>query len=253
MQFNVAACTDVGTRKRVNQDSLHACVAETAVGEIVMAIVCDGVGGLSCGEVASSKTVYAFKKWFQTRVPLLVKQGITLQGIEQEWIELIAGINQELLSISETQSVQMGTTLTAAFFVQGEYLVVQIGDSRIYEVGNGQLIQLTTDQTFVEREVQLGHMTREQAMTDQRRHVLLQCIGLTQVIEPQFFRGKQVQNANYLFCTDGFYNCLLPQEIYARCCIKGDKQILEKQLLDMIDMCKERGERDNISAILLGA
>lgn len=253
MQYELAACTDVGTRKKVNQDSLHACVAKTGIGEIVMAVICDGVGGLSCGEVASSKTVYAFKNWFKNSLPSLIGTGVSLRMIEQEWTYLISQINREIIKISEEQSVQMGTTLTVAIFLNGEYLIAQVGDSRIYEIGNGQLIQLTTDQTFVEREVQLGHMTREQAMTDQRRHVLLQCLGLNEVVEPQFSYGKQNIDSNYLFCTDGFYNCLLPQEIYKKCSIKGKKIVLEEQLKEMIELCKNRGERDNISAILLGA
>lgn len=252
MQFEIAACTDVGTRKKVNQDSLHVCVAQTKLGEVIMAVICDGVGGLSYGEIASSKTVYEFKKWFQYGLPDLIEKEITISELEQEWRTLIAYINRKIVKISEAQSSQMGTTLTAVIFLQGQYLVVQIGDSRFYEIYDGQLIQITTDQTLVEREVQLGHITREQGMSDPRRHVLLQCIGLNEIVEPQFLIGKQNGTANYLLCTDGFYNSLMLQEIYDLCWIKGNKEELQMQLLNGMEICKTRGEQDNISAILLG-
>ena len=68
MKFNVAIHTDVGIRKETNQDSLCLKQAETDKGVILLAIICDGMGGLEKGEVASATVITAFSKWFETEL-----------------------------------------------------------------------------------------------------------------------------------------------------------------------------------------
>lgn len=84
------------------------------------------------------------------------------------------------------QGVNLGTTVVALLVTDRRYYLMNVGDSRAYLV-NDKLIQLTKDQTFVGREIELGHMTIEQAKTDPRRNVLLQCVGASEIVNPDMF------------------------------------------------------------------
>ena len=75
MNFMIAAHSDVGIKKNTNQDSLLIKVAQTNLGRVCLCVVCDGMGGLAKGELASATVVRVFEKWFEERLPYLIAQG----------------------------------------------------------------------------------------------------------------------------------------------------------------------------------
>ena len=163
MEYLVAAYTDTGIKKETNQDSI--CVrraAVTGIGETILAVVCDGMVGLKKGEVASAAAVNAFGRWFDTNLSNLPKLCSTdFSQIRHHWRRLIEGLHQDLLRYSAKAGVQLGTT-AAAFFAYGDrYLLMNIGDSRIYERKKA-LRQLTQDQSLVAREVAAGRITEDE-------------------------------------------------------------------------------------------
>lgn len=252
MQYAIAACTDVGLRKKVNQDSLYTAVARTPLGQMAIAVVCDGVGGLSYGEIASAQVVLTFKNWFQNELPLRIKNDYSHQDIIEQWDEVIHEINQKLINESNEKNVQMGTTLTVGLFERDKYHLAQVGDSRAYEIIKQQK-QLTKDQTLVARELEQGHLTKEEALQDKRKHILLQCIGMNSEVVPVYTEGMITEDANYLFCSDGFYNSLAEDEISRFCQYErgNTREKMEETLQQMIKLVKNRGERDNISAVMI--
>lgn len=258
IHYLAAAQTDIGLVKQVNQDSLTVKVADTELGEVALAVICDGMGGLAKGELASAIVIRAFEKWFYEQLPCKLKQ-LNASVLQKEWEQLVADCN---IRIRDHESENMGTTLTAMLLYAGDYYMVHVGDCRAYELTQ-EIFQLTQDQTFVAREVALGRMTKEQARTDQRRNVLLQCIGVKEAVEPQFLSGKIVPGACYLLCSDGFRHEVSRQEMLEAVDeeawepIRRQKAYQEimtgmNQALDaLIGKNKSRGERDNISAILV--
>lgn len=258
IHYMAAAQTDIGLVKQVNQDSLTVKVVDTPLGEVALAVICDGMGGLTKGELASAIVVRAFETWFMEKFPYQIK-GITTELLKTEWERLVTDCNRK---ICMEGSRNMGTTLTAMLFYAGCYYVIHVGDCRAYEL-TSEVFQLTKDQTFIEREVASGRMTREQAMTDSRRNVLLQCIGVKEEVEPEFVSGKLVPGACYLLCSDGFRHEVSREEILAAVEEKAWEPVQNQQpenkimdgmqaALDMlIEKAKERGERDNISGILI--
>lgn len=175
MEYLVAAYTDTGIKKETNQDSI--CVrraAVTGIGETILAVVCDGMGGLKKGEVASAAAVNAFGRWFDTNLsnlPMLCSTDFS--QIRHHWRRLIEGLHQDLLRYSAKAGVQLGTT-AAAFFAYGDrYLLMNIGDSRIYERKKA-LRQLTQDQSLVAREVAAGRITEDESRHHPQRNILLQ-------------------------------------------------------------------------------
>lgn len=255
MRYLAAAHTDMGNVKKVNQDGLTVKVAQTPQGQIVLAVICDGMGGLSHGEVASAHVVLAFEEWFHTELRQLLadhKGDVAIEDIRSSWYRIVHRCNDTIVSYGRLNATNVGTTLTAILFVKDNYYLIHVGDCRVYELTEN-MVQLTNDQTFVRREVELGHMTQEQALTDPRRNVLLQCVGVNYGIEPDFLCGKIRPNATYLLCTDGFRHVITPQEIYRMCHADNNRSIesMNQNLQYLVSVNKERKENDNISAILI--
>lgn len=262
--YTVAAQTDAGTTKMINQDSLTVKVVNTICGEAAIAVLCDGMGGLEQGEVASAVVVRAYEKWFLKEFPPLLARGFSEAALEKIWCRLANDCNTRIIDYSKERKAAMGTTLTVMLLLDGQYYISHVGDCRIYVMGNG-MEQLTTDQTYVAREVSLGHMTPEQAENDSRRNVLLQCIGTANSIKPDFLHGALYDGDSFLICSDGFRHELNDAELYEYCHTAlenmewsvekrlDNSHIMNEQIRYLIRLNKERGEKDNISAILVKA
>lgn len=253
MNFIVSASTDIGTTKKTNQDSLSVKVIRTRLGRMVFAVLCDGMGGLSEGEVASAAVIEAFHGWTVEKLPLLCeKPYLEDAAISGQWGEIVTEQNRRIKSYGAKKGVRLGTTVVALLLTQSRYYILNVGDSRIYELTEG-IRQLTADQTFVAREVALGNMTEEEARMDERRNVLLQCVGASDEVYPDMFYGDVRENAVYMLCSDGFRHEITPEEIYDS--LKPselfDEQMMKRHSEELIERNKQRGERDNISVALV--
>ena len=256
MEYLVTAYTDKGTRRSTNQDSL--CVRrarDRGGGEILLAVVSDGMGGLSCGEVASAACVRRFAAWFDANLPLLPDLcGNRFALVRAQWGEMIASLHEELRDRAEESGSQMGATVTAIFACGGRYLTVNVGDSRIYE-RRQSLRQLTRDQSLVAREIERGRITEGQARRHPQRNILLQCLGVGEPPEPAFTEAAVEGGALYLLCSDGFCHEIPPEEMEELLFPERlpDKEAMTRRLTEMTELCKARGENDNITAVLFAA
>ncbi len=250
MNYLLACATDVGIRKAANQDSLLVKRAICEDKQIVLAVMCDGMGGLKRGEVASASLVKAFSSWFENDLPGMVLSPDIESEILFSWTQLICNMNEKIREYGRQNGLQMGTTLTAMLFMEKEYYVAHIGDSRAYELTDS-IYQLTRDQTLVQWEVDQGRMTAQEAMNDVRRSVLLQCVGVAAEVEPVCAKGDIARDAVYLLCCDGFRHVISSQEMLSVLKPDGmkDESVMESKLYQLIGLIKSRGEQDNISAI----
>ena len=130
--------------------------------------------------------------------------------------------------------------------------IVHVGDSRIYELTN-EFKKLTKDQTFVAREVAMGRMTEEQAKVDPRRSVLLQCVGASSVVQPDFIKGEVKDNAVYLLCSDGFRHQISEEEIMDKLGpdATSSSEELQYGCVYLTELVKNRKETDNISVVVV--
>lgn len=253
MQYQFAAYTDIGCSKKTNQDSL--CVRWSSLDEreeAIFAVVCDGLGGLKKGEVASAAAVTAMGNWFDEK--LLQLQTLCADGfssVRQEWMQLLDDLHQRLIRYGANENVQTGTTLTAILAVGDRYLTANIGDSRIYE-RFCSLRQLTQDQSLVSQEVAAGHITEEQARTHPQRDILLQCLGIGAQSVPEFTEGRLRNGALYLLCSDGFVHEVTASELEERLDVLRlvTREDMNEALRMIVEDCKHRGEQDNITAVL---
>lgn len=253
MQFLTAAHTDVGIRKKTNQDSMCIKVARTKYGEVCLAVMCDGMGGLQKGELASATVVRRFSKWFNEELPqLLASPGFSMNMVKSVWEMMINEQNELVYRYGIIENIQLGTTLTAMLFVNNKYLIAQLGDSRAYMLDHN-LVQLTQDQSVVARDVAMGLITAEQAKTDSRRNVLLQCLGAAKNIRTEYTYGDVKPHVSYVLCSDGFHHELSDEEffgLFAPSSLKDESDI-KKALIGAVELDKKRGETDNITALLI--
>ena len=255
MAYRVASITDVGIRRKVNQDTISYLSVETKKGHAIMAVVCDGMGGLSEGEVASRMVADSFGEWFRNRFTAMVAEGVHEEHLKEELTELVARQNQELIDYGNSKGIQAGTTVSAIFIANNRYYIVHVGDSRIYGLTDKMLLQLTNDHSVVAEEVRKGILTPEQAKTDKRSNILTQCVGVRSTVAPEFSDGSIKGSVSFLLCSDGLVHKISGQEIWQSCNPKlvnrTDK--MNSALYGMVELVKDRQETDNISAILLRA
>lgn len=252
MNFIVSASTDIGLTKSTNQDSLSISVVNTPQGKMTLAVLCDGMGGLAKGEVASASVIRAFDDWFNNQLPALCNAPIEDSVIAAQWNGIITQQNIAIKSYGARQGVRLGTTVVAMLLTQDRYYVLNVGDSRAYEIGDC-VKQITNDQTYVAREVALGNMTEEQARTDERRSVLLQCVGASDEVYPDMFFGDVNDYAVYMLCSDGFRHEISVDEIFEKFnpSVNLDQNMMEMHSEELIALNKARMERDNISVALV--
>lgn len=250
MNFIVSATTDIGLTKSTNQDSYNVRVFSTSQGKVVLAVLCDGMGGLSKGEVASASLVNAFCKWADNRLPVLCESEITDADIRSDWVGIATEYNEKIKAYGASCGTSMGTTVTAMLITEKRCYIMNVGDTRAYEITDTVTI-LTKDQTVVAREVELGHMTEEEAEHDSRRSVLLQCVGASDEVYPDMFFGDTRINAVYMLCSDGFRHEITEDEIhqYLNPNVMVDADGMKQNMDALIDLNKQRQERDNISVV----
>lgn len=253
MGFLLAAQTDVGTTKHTNQDSYCIMEARSEKGTILMAAICDGMGGLEKGELASATIVNTFSEWFETELPDLLPREKRNEEIVRTWRRIIKEQNQRILEYGKVNHIELGSTLTIILILEdGHYIVGHVGDSRLYAFGNDDVQIITEDQTVVANEIRLGRMTPEQALTDPRRNVLLQCIGASRTVEPAFYEGE-MDDKSYLLCSDGFRHKISNDEMLAALSPRyhGGEEEMSRRLRQLIDIDMQRKETDNITALLI--
>lgn len=250
MKYIASYNTNKGIQKETNQDSFLLKIAGVPSGQIVFMALCDGMGGLNKGELASKEVIEAFDMWFHEEFPQLMKEGFSKKKLEEQWNELLDHMNSVLLQYGEEHGCHIGTTLTAMLFIGEEYYIMHVGDSRVYEMSE-QMVQLTRDHTLVQREVDSGVLTKEQACRDKRKNILLQSVGAGGIVVPDFFEGKIKVDAVYLLCSDGFRNKIKERELYAQLNPKfaTDADEIKQTLQQLICLAMERKEQDNITAI----
>ena len=269
MLFKAAGYSTKGAVKPSNQDSFLIKVANTSLGDVALVVVADGMGGLSKGELASAQVVRAMDQWFENKLPgYLEAMGSSVAGLERlveaQWNGLVQELNISILQYGKRNRLNLGTTFTAMLCVGSRYSIAHVGDSRVYQITEGKAVQLTEDQTLVQRELSAGRITEEEALVHPQRNVLLQCVGASREVMPQVISGSLNKGATYLLCSDGFRHELTEEELLERFapaaleglwnsgsdglpCYEG----IETSIRECVEQLEARGEKDNITAVVL--
>lgn len=233
--------TNIGKKRNKNEDYM---LKYSLFDYANIYMVLDGIGGANSGEVASSlaatKIIEYIKEHFHTdksnidNITMAVKYG-----------------NRCVYEKNKQDKVykDMGTTITLLYVEQDIGYIINIGDSRIYEIKDEQIKQLTEDDTYVNALVKDKIITKEEAKTHPEKHVLLRALGVTRAIN---FNVKEIGNLKkrkFLLCTDGLTNMVSDEEIFK---IINDSKKDKGNICNLlIKKANENGGTDNITVMYI--
>lgn len=198
--------------------------------------VCDGMGGESYGEEASFKAVAAL-------------EGMPVKRFFDRPEECLQSMNGDICHLMRQRGAYIGTTFAGIAVRKGQCRIVNIGDSRIYLLRDGQLRKCSCDHTRVQQMVDMGILTPEQAVAHRDRHKLTQHLGIfpeEMVIEPHVSQMALQDGDLFLLCSDGLTDMLTEEEIH--CLLRSGS--LAETADRLYENAMERGGKDNISVVL---
>ncbi|MFG1640802.1 PP2C family protein-serine/threonine phosphatase [Amycolatopsis sp. NPDC049252] len=232
-----AAGSDVGRRRRINEDSLYASSRLLAVA--------DGIGGQPHGEVASA-----------TAVDVLRELDVDLRRVDLTTIDLAATLTGVVKSIAERltevaaqepTTEGMGTTLTTLLFDGVTFAAAHVGDSRGYLLRDGGLRRLTRDHTLVQALVEDGRVAAEDAASHPRRSLLMRALQTTGSSDPDIWTFTAKPGDRYLLCSDGLSGPVTEQTLRDTLESGTDPAELVPEL---IRLANEGGGPDNITCVI---
>jgi protein phosphatase len=205
----IACKTDLGRVRENNEDKFEYFVPgddSTLASRGQVFIVCDGMGGHAAGQIASELTAKTF-------IDVYLHHPAEEPAAAMEAAVMAA--NRFVLDNARAFPGRrgMGTTLSGLILLQEKAWAVQVGDSRIYRLRDGQLDMLTHDHTFVEESVRNGSLTREAAEEHPYKHVLTRAIGVDEPFRPDVESFDLSEGDVYLLCSDGLVNHVKDESI----------------------------------------
>ncbi|RME81345.1 MAG: Stp1/IreP family PP2C-type Ser/Thr phosphatase [Planctomycetota bacterium] len=242
--------TDVGRKRQINEDSFFCSEKDS------LCIVADGMGGHSFGEIASKMAVESIRDYVRDHIQPLTheiqNQEALFSKLTQEFQRAAMEANEKIFGClkKEDRGKPMGTTLVLAYFLQKYVFFVHVGDSRGYIFRNGRLKRLTEDHTVINRWLQVGQISQEQALqykkTSNSRFVT-RALGTKPTIRADITIHPIVHNDLFLLCSDGLTDLLDDEEI-EEILLDGEGH-LSRMAKKLISMANGRGGKDNITVV----
>jgi len=231
--------TDIGERRKINQDYVYCC--DSQIGNLPnLFIVADGMGGHNAGDYASRFCV----EFFTNRIKES-NHPSPISAIEAALRET----NEALLRKAQEQIDYegMGTTFVVATILDNKMYVANIGDSRLYVIGN-EIRQITEDHSLVQAMVKSGKLDRDEARQHPNKNIITKALGADTFVEPDFFEVDLEEGDTVLMCSDGLTNMLEDEDIINIIKSYDDPQTAADVL---VRTANQNGGIDNISIILV--
>lgn len=240
--MKLAAKSDIGLKRENNQDSY-------SFGEILpgvcYAIVCDGMGGAAEGAVASRECARIVREHI-TSAYYEGMRDMSVKALLNSSIEL-ANRHIYNMSLQDEKYEGMGTTVVVAI-VTGDYVYIShAGDSRAYLLNPNMhtITQLTRDHSVVQRLVEDGTITQEQAADHPEKHLITRAVGVDETIRADFCQEDVTEGDIILLCTDGLTNYSSVDELV----LSAEGVSLEDYISKIVEKANENGGGDNITAV----
>ena len=231
--MKVYAITDIGRMRPINEDSYYAPLE----GERFCAVA-DGMGGHNAGEVASAMAVQTFSEHMR-RVGVITPEALCAAVDRANEAVYRAAMENEGMS-------GMGTTFSALAEQEDTAFLAHVGDSRIYLVRNGAIMQVTTDHTLVEEMVQKGMLTPREARFHPRRNIITRALGTEPSVEIDVMQMSVLPGDAFFLCSDGMTNYVEERDILNEAMSQAEWQ---DKLRHLVQIALENGGADNITAL----
>ena len=249
MQMQVFGMSDVGLKRQLNEDNFEIWQDD----RMLIAVVCDGMGGAQAGEVASRMACISILQTLKDELEQIV-------GKIEDKVELMLAVDRAIdlacskankavydYSLTDKALTGMGTTAVGIVATEGVLWVFNIGDSRAYHIADGEISQLTVDHSLVQALLDAGKITPEEAVNHPNRNIILRAVGIESGVECDISH-RDMQDGCYLLCSDGLSN-YFDEKKFLRI-ISSDSTVSEKAEA-LIGLANEGGGADNITAVLI--
>jgi serine/threonine protein phosphatase PrpC len=263
VRLDIAAWTTTGMVRTGNEDAfcvLHATEQrQDDLYEYALILMCDGMGGYEAGEVAAALAMAKMREFVLQQPMFAALAGKEppanppdLKAMQDLLYAALRHANREVYTASRTPGKGrrgMGCTAECVYLDARNVVVAHVGDSRTYHLRRGRLVQLTRDQTFVNRMVELGQLTAAEAEHHPRKNELQQAIGGQPDVVPGLAAGKLQRGDWVLVCSDGLTNHITANELetmMARECAYSAEESA-RRLLNLTNL---RGATDNATIIV---
>ena len=235
--MKVVSATNVGNYRKNNEDSYYVNESKN------LYVLADGMGGHLAGERASKMATEIIGQDFaKDREIKSIDDAIEILSSS------IRDANKKIFESSQENEDYrgMGTTLSSGIILEDVLIYSNIGDSRIYRMGEG-MEQITQDDSFVNYLIEIGEITEEEAKNHPKKNVLTKAMGTTPDIEVIVNTLDIKDKDVFLFCSDGLTNMVSDEEIF-----KIVKENSPEEARDMLlDIALKNGGMDNITFILV--
>jgi protein phosphatase len=266
VRLDIAAWTTTGMVRTGNEDAfalLHAVESrQDDLSEYALVLLADGMGGYEAGEVAAAMAIQALRTNLLQQKMFAALSGdspppadqFSVDGCKQLLQAALKHANKEVFTASRTPGVGkrgMGCTAEAVYVDTQNVVVGHVGDSRTYHLSQGRLIQLTRDQTFVNRMVELGAISPEEAEDHPRKNELQQAIGGQPDVQPGLYHGKLKRGDWVVVCSDGLSNHIPPEDLQKM--LLREATSAEEAARRLLNLVNLRGATDNATVVIARA
>ena len=252
IDIRVGRLSDVGQVRQLNEDSLLTIeigrVRRSISEPLGLYAVCDGMGGQAAGDVASSLAVQTLARKALNEI---MSDGI-VDNASPNWESWIKGTlqeaNQTVFGRRRAADNDMGTTCVVALVHGDTVTLAHAGDSRCYLVNEQGIRQLTQDHSLVQRLVQLGQLTPEEARVHPRRNVIYKNLGDKPALDPDVATHKLAAGDRLVLCSDGLNSMLEDEQIRQIVLSAPSSQAACRQL---VEAANRAGGEDNITVVIM--
>ena len=237
--MKIQSFTDTGRVRDMNQDAFKTGFFKDGG---AWAVVCDGMGGVSGGQIASEICV--------NEVSLHIEKGyrksMSMKSVKNLLVSAITAAN---IKVFETASENkeyfgMGTTIVAVVILNGFAAVAHVGDSRAYFI-NDNIRQITRDHSVVQYLIDTGRITKEAAKTHPDRNVITRAVGVNPEVDVDVDIIPINEGETILICSDGLYEYVSEKEMFDM--IKNPDE--DEPAKKLLEMANEAGGKDNITVV----
>ena len=249
MTVKCAGKTDVGQKRKNNEDNLYYDP------EYRFFVVADGMGGHLAGEIASKMAVEIIGENLKTYIQgdktqcMMCPYDEDLLPVSNHTVSAIKLANQVIYEsgTSKPELSGMGTTVVVAVLWNRYWSFVNVGDSRIYLIRNGDLIQVSEDHSLVEEQVRSGILTEEQAQQSSIKNILTRALGADSDVEVFTDEMPALEGDMILLCSDGLTNMVEEKQILST--ILENEELPEQVCDSLVQQANSNGGLDNITVI----
>jgi serine/threonine protein phosphatase PrpC len=249
-ELDAASLSHPGMVRPHNEDSIYVD------GVAGIAVLADGMGGYSAGEVASGIAVTVVSNGMLPELnsgrelsKVDVQTGLTHAALLLQ--QQIAAANKGIYEAAQArpECAGMGTTIVAVVFFGNRVSIGHIGDSRCYRLRGEKFEQLTHDHSLLQEQIDSGQVTPEQAKYSLNKNLVTRALGIEAIVPADITEYRVEANDIYLLCSDGLTDMVDPEIVHS---ILEDKRLdLAEAAADLVDLANQNGGRDNISVVLV--